>query len=390
MKQKTLMKNLFKTVITLLILLGAMLMVLFVIRMQKPDEGQKDVVVTAVPTPEPTPEVHELDLLMAGDALLHGAVYTDAKTEDGDYDFDEMMSTLNRVMGSYDLKYYNQETVLGGTELGLSTYPCFNSPQQFGDTMVKLGFNLVSLANNHTLDRGEQAILNSLDYWARQQGVMTAGSYGSFEERNQLRISEMNGITYTLLSYTYGTNGIPVPEGKEYLVNVYTEEMLREDIEKARSEVDLLLVAMHWGTEYTHEPTAKQRELAQLLADLGVDVIIGSHPHVVQPIEWIDDTLCVYSLGNLISAQDGTYKRVGLLAGVHVTKTTMDGSTVVKLSDPRAELVYTQYKKGYKDFKLKFFDEIEAEELDDIWGVYDKYGKIVTSGDAGVTLGSME
>ena len=390
MNQKQTMKNLMRMGIALLILLGALLMVLAVITLQKPKDGEVQIAVTPQTTspPQPTPMVEKAELLMAGDALLHGAVYTDAKTAEGGYDFTEMMSTLNRVVDHYDLKYYNQETILGGTELGLSTYPCFNSPQEFGDTMMNLGFNLVSLANNHTLDRGEQAILNSLDYWSNQN-ALTAGSYSSFDDREELRIRQINGISYTLLSYTYGPNGIAVPKGKEYLVNVYTDEMLLEDIAKARGEVDVLMVAMHWGEEYTHEPTSEQRRLAQLLADAGVDIIIGSHPHVVQPIEWIDDTLCIYSLGNLISAQDGTYKRIGLLAGVTITKTTFEGQSHIQLSAPRADLVYTQYTKGYHNFKLKFFDEIEESELKDVWGVYDQYGKIVTDGGAVDQLGGL-
>ena len=165
--------------------------------------------------------------------------------------------------------------------------------------------------------------------------------------------------------------------------------MLREDISRAREQVDVLIVAMHWGTEYTFEPTQQQRQTAQLLADLGVDIIIGSHPHVVQPIDWIDDTLVVYSLGNLISAQDGIEKRVGLLAGVTITKTTLEGESVVTLSDVRADLVFTHYDSGYRNFKLKFFDEIQENELDDIWGVYAEYGKIVTSGSAEVDLGGL-
>ena len=390
MNQKQTMKNLMRTVIALLILVGTLLMVLAVITLQRPKDGEVQIAVTpqTTSTPQPTPIVEKAELIMAGDALLHGAVYTDAKTAEGGYDFTEMMSTLNRVVDHYDLKYYNQETILGGTELGLSTYPCFNSPQEFGDTMMNLGFNLVSLANNHTLDRGEQAILNSLDYWSNQN-ALTAGSYSSFDDREELRVRQINGISYTLLSYTYGTNGIAVPKGKEYLVNVYTDEMLLEDIAKARGEVDVLMVAMHWGEEYTHDPTAEQRRLAQLLADLGVDIIIGSHPHVVQPIEWIDDTLCIYSLGNLISAQDGTYKRIGLLAGVTITKTIFEGQSHIQLSAPRADLVYTQYTKGYHNFKLKFFDEIEESELKDVWGVYDQYGKIVTDGGAVDQLGGL-
>ena len=137
------------------------------------------------------------------------------------------------------------------------------------------------------------------------------------------------------------------------------------------------------------EPTQQQRQTAQLLADLGVDIIIGSHPHVVQPIDWIDDTLVVYSLGNLISAQDGIEKRVGLLAGVTITKTTLEGESVVTLSDVRADLVFTHYDSGYRNFKLKFFDEIQENELDDIWDVYAEYGKIVTSGSAEVDLGGL-
>lgn len=142
-----------RTVIALLIILGALLMVLAVITVQKPRDGEVQVAFTPQPTlsPQPTPVVEKAELIMAGDALLHGAVYADARTSEGSYDFTDMMSTLNRVTNHYDLKYYNQETILGGTELGLSTYPCFNSPQEFGDTMMNLGFNLVSLANNHTL-----------------------------------------------------------------------------------------------------------------------------------------------------------------------------------------------------------------------------------------------
>lgn len=388
MKQQKLAKTLGGIVITLLIILSCMIAVLFMMRLQNEDTIQEQIPQQSATPAPPMKEIKELDLLMAGDALLHSAVYADAKTTAGTYDFTEMMSSLDRVTRRYDLKYYNQETILGGEALGLSTYPRFNSPQQFGDAMMNLGFNLVSLANNHTLDRGEEAIFSGLDYWD-QQKAMTAGSYRSFEDRNQVDVREMNGITYTMLAYTYGTNGIPIPQGKEYLVNVYTKEMLEEDIQRARSQVDVLLVSMHWGDEYSFTPNAKQEELALMLADLDVDVIIGSHPHVVQPIQWIDDTLCVYSLGNMISAQDGIYKRVGLLASVKITKTIENGVSTISLSEAKGDLIFTQYKKGYKDFKLKFFDEIEPSELDDIWGVYEEYGDIVTSKDDTIQLGGL-
>ncbi len=325
----------------------------------------------------------ELNLIMAGDALLHSTVYKDAKQEDGSYDFSSMLTALKPVVEKYDLAFYNQETILGGVKLGLSTYPNFNSPQEFGDNMLSLGFNLISLANNHTLDTGERAVRSSLAYW-EEKPVLTAGSYNSFLERNTPKIEQKNGIKYALLAYTYGTNGIPLPKGKEYLVNVYTKAMLEKDIKAIRSQVDFLMVSMHWGIEYDFIPSKEQRDLAKFLADLGVDLIIGTHPHVVQPAEWIGDTLVYYSLGNLISGQRGTNKRIGMLGSVHITK-IQDGK--VKLSNPRAELIYTYYNPHFKDFKLMWFDELNNTILPNYKEIYKQYTHIITQGKQDIQLG---
>ncbi len=178
--------------------------------------------------------------------------------------------------------------------------------------MIDAGFNLVSLATNHTMDSGEKAVINSRKYWDKQKNILAIGSYDSFETQNEIQIMEKNGITYTMLNYTYGTNGIAVPKGKEYLVNVWPtdlsindpkrdtkyqlyKEQVKKDIQKIRDKVDVLIVSMHWGIEYTHTPTAYQKDEAEFLADQGVDIIIGTHPHVIQPITWIDDTLVIYS-----------------------------------------------------------------------------------------------
>ena len=156
-------------------------------------------------------------MVMVGDALIHGTVYGTAHryANYNGYDFKPMLEHIKERVKDYDLAYYNQETILGGTEIGLSDYPTFNSPQEFGDAMIDAGFNIVNLATNHTLDRGEQAVINSANYW-KTKDVLTAGSYASFEEASKINIKEKNGIKYALLSYTYGTNGIKVPEGKEY------------------------------------------------------------------------------------------------------------------------------------------------------------------------------
>ncbi|KAA8707786.1 CapA family protein [Helicobacter canis] len=339
---------------------------------------------------------HSLSLVMAGDALLHAPVYNDAQKLESSkvvYDFAPMFAPIAPLVARYDLAFYNQETILGGVELGLSSYPSFNSPQEFGDCMLKLGFNLISLANNHTLDKGEKGVRAMLEYWHRQEkerAIAIAGSYVSQEDRAKPRIYEKNGISYALLAYTYGTNGIPIPKGKEYLVNVYTKEMLAQDIKALRDKVDLLLVSMHWGIEYDFTPSKEQRELAAFLASLGVDIVIGNHPHVIQPIEKIGNTLVIYSHGNLISAQKGTNKRVGMLTSVriHLFDTKKREALLarqkagefvprVSLSDVRAELIYTHHENG-KNFRIYPLRKVNDKILPNAKQVYKDYTKILT------------
>lgn len=348
---------------------------------------------------------HSLSLVMAGDALLHTPVYTDAQKVDSStgaitYNFAKMFAPIAPLIARYDLAFYNQETILGGTELGLSSYPSFNSPQEFGDTMLSLGFNLISLANNHTLDKGERGVRAMLAYWhtkeaesiARAMPIAIAGSYTSQEDRDKPRIYEKNGITYALLAYTYGTNGIPIPKGKEYLVNVYTKDMLIRDVKALRDKVDLLLVSMHWGIEYDFAPSKEQREFAALLASLGVDIVIGNHPHVIQPIEKIGNTLVIYSHGNLISAQKGINKRVGMLTSVRIhlfdtkkreallARLGAEGGFVprVSLSDLRAELIWTHYESGGKNFAIYPLRKVSNKLLPNAKHIYKDYTKILT------------
>lgn len=333
---------------------------------------------------------NSLTLIMGGDALLHAAVYDDAKytLEQKEqskskpvfgYDFRKMFIHTAPLISQYDLAFYNQETILGGQEIGLSSYPAFNSPQEFGDCMVDLGFNIISLANNHTLDRGEKAIIKSLQYWNKQP-VLTAGSYMSLNERNTPKIYEKNGITYTLLAYTYGTNGIPIPKNKEYFVNVYNKDMLAKDIAKVRDKVDLLIVSMHWGDEYMFRPNKEQEEFAHYLSKLGADIVIGNHPHVVQPIEWINNTLVIYSLGNMISAQNGLEKRIGMFAGVNVTKDLKNNK--ISLHDLHIHLIYTYYDKERSNFSIYPFTELTEDILPNYKKVYNDYLKVVTQRDA--------
>lgn len=295
------------------------------------------------------PTTTSLSLVMVGDALIHEAVYSDAY-HNNTYDFKPMLSEMKPIISKFDLAYYNQETILGGTELGLSTYPRFNSPYEVGDAFIDTGFNLVSLANNHTLDRGEKAINNSCNYW-QNKNVYHAGSYCSYEDRDKLVIKQKNGISYALLSYTTVDNGLKRPNGKDYYLNLYDPEVVKNDVEKYRGKVDLLMVAMHWGQEYTHTPVSSQKEIANYLASLGVDIVIGTHPHVVEPIEYIDNTLVIYSLGNFISAQTGIERLTGLMVSLNVNKDLSDNK--INISDIETELLYT-YSDNSKNYRKNF------------------------------------
>ncbi len=354
----------------------------------------------------PQEENYTATMIMAGDNLIHSSIYNDASDGYGNYDFTPMYELIKPIVSNYDIAYYNQETILGGKELGVNDYPTFNSPQEVGDAMIDAGFNLVSLATNHTMDSGESAVLSSREYWNSKEDVLAVGSYASNEERDEVQIATKNNITYTMLNYTYGTNGIAVPSGKEYLVNVWPtnldindvdsdseyqnyKEQVKEDIERVRDKVDVLIVAMHWGVEYTHEPTEYEVDMAEYLASLGVDIIIGTHPHVIQPITWIDDTLVIYSLGNLISAQyqDQNYnKMVGLLTSLEIHKTVKGDEVDISIDNIDNELIYTYYS-NWRNFKVVPFSSSEiANYLTDYQSVYETYKEIVLEYDSSIGI----
>ncbi len=356
---------------------------------------------------EEKPIEYTASLIMVGDALIHSSVYNDASrlANYQGYDFKPQVELIKEKVKDYDIAYYNQETILGGTKLGLDDYPTFNSPQEVGDAMIDAGFNLVSLATNHTVDKGKNAVLASREYWNLQESVQAVGSYSSTEEKQAIesKVLEVNNITYAMLNYTYGTNGMPV--ANDYLVNVWPtdlnlnivesdtkyqnyKETVKKDIEALRDKVDVLIVAMHWGVEYTHTPTKYEKDMAKFLAENDVDIIIGTHPHVIQPVEWVGDTIVFYSLGNFISAQyqnQGTctdYKcMIGLMSSLTITKTEYLGETTIKIDNIQNDLIYTYYS-GWRKFKVvPFSNEKIKDYLKDYQRVYDKYAKIIESTD---------
>ncbi|MCR4951400.1 MAG: CapA family protein [Solobacterium sp.] len=344
-------------------------------------------------TPKGPSEVKEYhaSMFMTGDALIHGAVYRSGRKGNG-YDFSGMVDLIAPIAQKYDLRFYNQETTLGGTAMGLSGYPRFNSPQEWGDAMVGAGFNLVSTANNHSLDKGFPGIEASLNYWRSKEGVVTAGTYLTQEEHDALPVYEINGITYTFLAWTCGTNGLSAPSSKQYIINDYQKDMqgMIDQVKRANEISDVVIVSIHWGQEYVMNPNEHQQMLARQLVDAGADIIVGNHPHVIQPIEKIGDAVCFYAMGNFISAQAKLYNYVGMMGAVDIHKTVTDGEVSVKIENVRADLIYTWMNSAHTAFRVIPFSQLTDKELKDHEAVYEKYKAYITKMDPSIQIGGVE
>ncbi|KGA97164.1 capsular polysaccharide biosynthesis protein CapA [Alkalihalobacillus alcalophilus ATCC 27647 = CGMCC 1.3604] len=299
-----------------------------------------------------------------GDILLHERAYERAEVEDG-YDFNPMLENVASMLAKPDFLMANQESIPGGIEIGLSTYPAFNSPQEIVRELQFYGVDMLIGANNHTLDRGVRAIELAIDYYD-EIGIDYVGKYRDTEDRETDRIVDVEGIEIGVLAYTYGTNGIPVPDGHEDVVALIDEERIEQDVNALRKKVDILIVHMHWGDEYALEPNDEQRRLANELSEMGVDLIFGHHPHVLQPIDKIEqedghETIVFYSLGNFYSGQEFDYTDIGGLASVEVKKTTIGEETTFELNNYHIEP--TLVLRQEYDYRVVPFAEAEHPSI---------------------------
>lgn len=337
-----------------------------------PNESKEPEKVPEVEQPEEevkvVPKDVVVDFIAVGDNLIHGAIYYDSEVRHQGYEFDELYDAVKPYVEEADVAYINQETILGGTELGLSHYPMFNSPQEIGTALVNAGFDWIASSSNHSMDKFEEGIISSENFWEQYPEIVTTGLNRTEEERHENKFIERNGVKFGVLGYTYGTNGIPLPEGKDYLVNIYSEERIREDVEALKGQCDAILVSMHWGVEYATVPSEEQEYFAQLLADLGVAVVIGEHPHVIQPMEWVEgkdgnQTLVIYSLGNFMSAQDGDLNMLGGMASWSIRKNGETGDITVE--NVKFYPTVTHFEPVFTKFKtylLKdYTDELAAQ-----------------------------
>lgn len=261
-----------------------------------------------------------------GDNLLHDTIFVYYEQDHNTRDYSPIYQFTNKYTQNTDLAYVNLETVCAGDEFGLSSYPLFNGPLEMLDTLARSGFDWMSLNSNHSLDAGEAGLQTEIQYLrTHHPEISTSGAYVNETQSNSPSVREVNGIRVGLASFTYGLNGFTLPSEEEWMIDVYRKEdgsinyeLIQQRINALNEVSDVQIVSMHWGEEYSTHPTTEQTELAQYLSQLGVEVIIGSHPHVIQPVDWIrtsnQSTLVYYSLGNFISAQNMAETMIGGMA----------------------------------------------------------------------------
>ncbi|MGI2315562.1 CapA family protein, partial [Staphylococcus cohnii] len=217
-----------------------------------------------------------------------------------------MYSHLKKDIEASDIAYINQESPIGGDSKGLSGFKRFNTPEAIAKDLSDTGFNLVNGANNHALDQGTSGLMNEIALWKQFDDIEYFGTYNSQNNRDEIQIMNKNDINIALLSYTYGTNDIQ--SDKPYFINYFDEKQIKKDVAKAKKQSDVVIVSAHWGNEGKHNPNKTQKKYAKVFADAGVDVVIGTHPHVIQPVKWVKGknnhkTLVAYSLGNFLNGQ---------------------------------------------------------------------------------------
>lgn len=298
------------------------------------------------------PEPITIHMSAFGDTMCHLTNIKNAyDSSKKDYDFSNVFKNVKNYLEDADITIGNLETTFAGSSRGYTGYPTFNAPEVLGKNLKDMGVDVLTTANNHCMDKGNSGLVSTLDYLDKFE-ISHTGTARSEEEQNSILIKDVNGIKIAFLSYTYGTNGITIPSDKPYSVNLIDKELIKKHIDSAKAQnVDVICVSMHWGLEYKLKPNTTQKELADFLFDNGVDIILGSHPHVLEPMEKRTITLAdgttkdgfiIYSLGNFVSGQIYANTKSTVILDIQITKNS-DGK--ISIDNVKYTPVYL-YDKG--------------------------------------------
>ena len=293
-------------------------------------------------TKQDTAEPITFTLTSLGDTLCHNTQYWDAyNSQTDEYDFSYVYEDIKNYTSSSDITIGSLETTFAGKEKGYSNYPTFNTPDSLATALKNIGVDVVSLAGNHALDYGYTGLCRTIDVF-NNIGLSHLGTYKTAEDQEKILIKDVKGVKIAFINYTYSTNGIPVPSGKEFCVNLIDKDFIKKQINQAKEQnVDMIVACMHWGTEYRTTANSEQKDLANFLFENGVDVILGNHPHVLEPMEKKTITLqdgttkevfVVYALGNFTADQRDEITRDSAILNLTITKNSDSKISIDKVN----------------------------------------------------------
>lgn len=324
-----------------------------------------EIISSSEPLPQ-EPEFLSARVMAVGDNLIHNVIYQQAEkrgTAELKYDFSYVYENVKPIIQKADVAFINQETVLASQYFEPSNFPRFCTPNEMGDCLLDVGFNVFNHSNNHTLDKGQKGIQGTLEYWDTKadEDICVVGMYKDEQDLFSCKYIEKNGIKIGFFGITEHTNGIPAPEKMtEKVVYISQEDTIKKCIDIMKAECDVVMVSVHWGNENYSERTTTaltktEKEFSQKLADWGVDVIIGTHPHVIQPMKWLEradggKTFCIYSLGNFVSAMNGPCNMLGGLVDFDVVMNSITREATIE-NIAYVPLV-THYGRGMSNVKI--------------------------------------
>lgn len=293
-------------------------------------------------TKQDTAEPITFTLTSLGDTLCHNTQYWDAyNSKTDEYDFSYVYEDIKNYTLSSDITIGSLETTFAGKEKGYSNYPTFNTPDSLATALKDIGVDVVSLAGNHALDYGYTGLCRTIDVF-NNIGLSHLGTYKTAEDQEKILIKDVKGVKIAFINYTYGTNGIPLPSGKDFCVNLIDKDFIKKQINQAKEQnVDMIVACMHWGTEYRTTANSEQKDLANFLFENGVDVILGNHPHVLEPMEkktitlqdgTTKDVFVVYALGNFTADQRDEITRDSAILNLTITKNSDSKISIDKVN----------------------------------------------------------
>ena len=323
-----------------------------------------------------------LTFTLAGNVLLNAEMWNDTLS-DGKYNFENIFVDLNNIMKKSNINFYTQQGILGGSDLGKTVYTDFNTPFEAIDELTKVGFNTISLASYHANDRGVQGITNAINY-LNEKKLTYSGISLNEEDRLKNSIIEKNGVKVALLSYTIGSTVVTT---NDYSVFIYSEEQVKKDYDAIKDQTDIVIVSIDYSNNKSLDVTDQEKTIANYLANLGVDIVIGNTGYSVQPIEKINNTLVLYSLGNLLSGHSLTDNKISAIVDFKFTIKETNDTTEKSIEDINVLLTYV-YSLNGSNYRVVPFTKIQ-NELNDYKIYYEKYNKLLTENNNDIKLYSL-